>query len=100
MTLYDFNRDLLKYLGLDTNKKHSLNDIKNKIKNVKINQQTFKNLFPDYGGCGCGQCPVDSNYLIDFIKKNLMSQSSKPDCGYYYEFYQKPVSVKSISLEN
>jgi hypothetical protein len=83
---------------MDTNKKHSLNDIRKHIKN--IDQKNFKNLFPTYEGCGCGQCPINPNYLLNFIKENLIVQSLKPDCGFYYEFYQNPVYVKSISLEN
>lgn len=98
MTLYYFNRDLLKYLDLDINKKYSLNSIKNKLKNVKINQEDFKNLFSNYKGCICGHCSIDSNYLMEFIKKNLIIESVKPNCNYYYEFNQKPTYVKSFSL--
>jgi len=97
MANYKFKNSLLRYLGLDINKSYSINDIRLKIKNKKIDQQEFKKNFPSYSGCGCGSCPVDLDKLVTYIKKEFILRSDKPDCD-YYEFNQKPISVNFISL--
>lgn len=99
MAYYTFQNSLLRFLGIDTNKSYTMAFIRSKLQVKKPNQKDFKHLFPTYSGCCCGSCPVDINELINFIKKELIIKSDKPEC-YFYEFNQKPVNVNFISLEN
>ena len=58
--------------------------------------KTASTLFADLKSrCGCGQCSLNKDDFIQYIKENLVIKDIKPDCN-YYEFNQKPIQIKEI----
>ena len=90
-----FSSDICNLLGIDSMKLHSFKEIGSIINTTHI--KTASKQFPDLKPkCGCGQCGLNKQDLMDYIKDNLIIKDLRPTCN-YYEFNQKPAHVTILA---
>ena len=89
-----FSSEICNLLGIDSMKLHSFKEIGSIITIAHI--KTASKLFPDLKSkCGCGQCGLNKQDLVDYIKENLIIKDLRPSCN-YYEFNQKPTLITNL----
>ena len=93
---YDSN--LYNLLGMNSKKRYRINDIKAIINSKKLYARDINHYFPSIKCCSCGQCSINNERLLEYIKGNFVGSIPK-NLSHYYEYTQEPVQITNMTFE-
>jgi len=92
---YDVN--LYKLLGMRSNKRYRVDDIKTIIYKKQLYARDINTYFPCIKCCSCGTCSINQQRLLEYIEANFIG--SIPKGVSYYEYTQEPVEIMKMIFE-